>query len=148
MLFRSEDESGKYLNENGELGDDPTKMAVTAATPLQIDGVPLGTYTVTELETGREIDAYAFVADDSTTEGAAELTANTDEENPAIVELVNAYKTTGAKAQLQVTKKVEGDGYAGKDEFTFQLTRYEDQATNEESDDEESEDEKIGRAHV
>lgn len=74
-------------------------------TKLEIKDIPVGTYTVTELEDGREIDSYSIDISASTTSG--------------LVGLVNAY--TQDKGNLEVTKKLEG-APAGTDGKEFKVT--------------------------
>jgi pilin isopeptide linkage protein len=133
--------AGEYVDENGAVVEDGYAMAVSAASPLEIDGLPLGTYTVTELSDDREIEGDDVDEDRSITTETVEVTADNDVENPAEVELVNVYGTVEDEVVLKVTKKVEGDGYAGKDEFTFKLARLSDEIDEaEESDEDESTD--------
>ena len=89
---------GKYVSADGSLGDDEVKLTVSKNKVLEIKDLPIGTYTVTELEDGRAIESYTFDADGST----VEATGNVTKDGTAEVALVNAYKA--AKTEATVVK--------------------------------------------
>jgi len=134
-------EEGKYLDENGSLNDAETTMTVTAKEPLVVTDVPLGTYTVTELEEDREVEGSDVDEEASTTTATIEVTGDDDAKKPAELKIENVYHVHDNDGQLKVTKRVTGDKYEGKDSFTFRLTKYgEDEETGEDEEPTDDED--------
>ncbi|MDO4891302.1 MAG: FctA domain-containing protein, partial [Coriobacteriaceae bacterium] len=113
-------ETGRFVALDGTLSDEEQVLTVSKNTPLEIHDVPVGSYTVTELESNRGVDLYAFNEGASTTTGEASVPLN----DTATFTLTNAYERNTASKQLKVRKVVKaakGTKYAGSEDFTFEL---------------------------
>ena len=86
LTFTVQNENGEYLDENGVAGTDEYKITLdkfeepktdgdyAGKYVLRFDNIPVGTYTVTEVDT--EVPGYTFVSEKSTTDGSAIVAAN------------------------------------------------------------------------
>ena len=108
---------GKYVKADGTLSDDEVQLTVSKNTALEIANLPVGTYTVTELENGRAIDNYTFDAEGSTVEVNASVTKG----QTAEAKLKNVYEQD--LGIVEITKTFSGlpDG-ADTSKLSFTIT--------------------------
>ena len=121
------EKDGKTYHVQNTAGDldeampNPT-MKVTAGTPLVIENLPYGTYSVVETTPGSDVViehfSYEVVEGESVSSGTA--TIGPESQNETIA-LKNLYVKGGAWTP-EVTKLVNGKPYAGA-EYTFTLTQ-------------------------
>ena len=111
--------AGKYLqSDNSSFGNTATEFDVSVATALEINNLPVDTYTVEE-KTGTgytdKITNYTWTETGSTTSGSGEVKKN----ETATVALTNVY--TQDKGALKVTKALSG-APTGSDSVVFKVT--------------------------
>lgn len=114
------DAAGKYLKADGSLSGTEVTHTVSNAKPLEIGNVPLGEYTVTELDEGRAIANYSFVG--VTGEGTKEVTKGAT----TTFDLTNTY-SDGGEYEIKATKVIKGAAWPKNDDGTakeavFKLT--------------------------
>ena len=106
----------QYLQADKSLGSSAYEWSVSKSSPLEITGLPIGTYTVTETETGRTIAGYLFNNDSSCVlTGSGAVTKN----DTATVELKNTYTCKVGSIDLS-GEKTSNKVLSGNDyEFTI-----------------------------
>lgn len=106
---------GKYLKADGSLSDTEVTHNISVSEPLEIDKVPVGSYSVKELDDGKEIPGYSIIADDS----VVTATADVVKYKQASAKITNAYKQN--LGNLKLTKSLSGAPESA-DSKSFQVT--------------------------
>ena len=92
--------TGKFVKADGTFSDEEQVLKVSKNTTLQINDLPIGSYTVTELDSNREIANYTFDEEKSVEQTTAEVALNQTVE----ATITNSYLHNTDKATLRVKK--------------------------------------------
>lgn len=91
-----------------------TRVSITGAGTLTIQGLPIGTYTISEAQPG-DLDDYYYVSNSLETGDEATVSA-TSAGSITVTNYYEHYKS------LTLTKKIEGTGAVNTEQFTFSIT--------------------------
>lgn len=95
---------------HGEKLDEDRTVTVKGAGSATIEGLPVGSYTITETNRTKEPPKYEFVEDDNS------QTIVLSKENHAVT-ITNKYETK--KCKVYVRKELDGNMYDSSDKFSF-----------------------------
>lgn len=98
---------------HGEKLDEDRTVTVKGAGSATIEGLPVGSYTITETDRTNEPEKYKYVKDD----GPKTITLS--KENHAVT-ITNKYETN--KYKVYVRKELDGNMYDSSDKFDFTVT--------------------------
>ena len=119
----------QYLQADKSLGSSAYEWSVSKSSPLEITGLPIGTYTVTETETGRTIAGYLFNKDgNSVLNGSGAVTKN----DTATVALKNTY--TCKVGSIDLSGEKTSNKAISEDAYQFTIVEASDSTGTAKSD--------------